>query len=100
MDGIAVHIGARVAAVAIPGEVPVSSTVKDLIAGSGLQLQEREMFMLKGVPSKWRLFAVKHGGPCVSPKTSFARAGHAGGGSLVLLHVDGRQKWLETHVGD
>ncbi len=55
--GIAVHIGARVAAAAAPGEVLVSSTVKDLVAGSGLQFQDRGLRTLKGVPAKWRLFA-------------------------------------------
>jgi class 3 adenylate cyclase len=55
---IAVHIGARVAAA--PGEVLVSSTVKDLVAGSGLQFQDRGLRTLKGVPSKWRLFAAEN----------------------------------------
>jgi pimeloyl-ACP methyl ester carboxylesterase/class 3 adenylate cyclase len=58
VGGIAVHIGARVAAEARPGEVLVSSTVKDLVAGSGLQFEERGAAMLKGVPGEWRLFAV------------------------------------------
>jgi class 3 adenylate cyclase len=57
--GIAVHIGARVAAEAGPGEVLVSSTVKDLVAGSGLEFEERGAAELKGVPGEWRLFAVK-----------------------------------------
>lgn len=57
--GIAVHIGARVAAYAGAGEVLVSSTVKDLVAGSGLNFQERGLYALKGVPGKWHLFAVE-----------------------------------------
>ena len=56
--GIAVHIGARVAAVAEPGEVLVSSTVKDLVSGSGLRFVDRGLRALKGVPGEWRLFAV------------------------------------------
>jgi class 3 adenylate cyclase len=56
--GIAVHIGARVAAVADPGGVYVSSTVKDLVAGSGIEFEDRGARRLKGVPSEWRLFAV------------------------------------------
>jgi class 3 adenylate cyclase/esterase/lipase len=56
--GIAVHIGARVAAEAGPGEVLVSSTVKDLVAGSGLEFEDRGATPLKGVPGEWRLFAV------------------------------------------
>jgi pimeloyl-ACP methyl ester carboxylesterase/class 3 adenylate cyclase len=58
IGGIAVHIGARVAKEAGPGEVLVSSTVKDLVAGSGLRFQERGVAQLKGVPGDWALFAV------------------------------------------
>ena len=57
--GIAVHIGARVAAVAQPGEVLVSRTVKDLVAGSGIELDDRGEHELKGIPGEWQLFAVK-----------------------------------------
>ena len=56
--GIAVHTGARVASNAQPGEVLVSSTVKDLVAGSGIAFQDRGMHELKGIPGEWRLFAV------------------------------------------
>ena len=59
LRGIAVHIGARVAALASPGEVLVSSTVKDLVAGSGIQFKDRGTHSLKGVPDEWRLWAVK-----------------------------------------
>ena len=55
--GIAVHIGARVAARAEPDEVLVSSTVKDLVSGSGIDFMERGTHPLKGVPGEWRLFA-------------------------------------------
>ncbi|HMI98611.1 MAG TPA: alpha/beta fold hydrolase [Gaiellaceae bacterium] len=58
--GIAVHIGARVAKEAAPGEVLVSSTVKDLVAGSGIGFRERGAVELKGVPGEWRLFAVEN----------------------------------------
>lgn len=57
--GIAVHIGARVAALAGSGEVFVSSTVKDLVAGSGIEFEDRDTHPLKGVPGEWHLFAVK-----------------------------------------
>jgi pimeloyl-ACP methyl ester carboxylesterase len=60
VGGIAVHIGARVASEAQPGEVLVSSTVKDLVAGSGLRFRERGIAALKGVPDEWRLYAVEH----------------------------------------
>jgi len=59
IGGIAVHIGARVAAEAAPGEVLVSSTVKDLVAGSDLRFTDRGTHTLKGVPGEWRLFAVE-----------------------------------------
>ena len=60
--GIAVHIGARVAALAQPGEVLVSRTVRDLVAGSGLQFEERGTHTLKGVPGTWPLFAAARTG--------------------------------------
>jgi pimeloyl-ACP methyl ester carboxylesterase len=59
VSGLAVHIGARVAAAAGPHEILVSSTVKDLVAGSGLRFQDRGSHALKGVPGEWRLFAVE-----------------------------------------
>jgi class 3 adenylate cyclase len=59
VGGIAVHIGARVAALAGPGEVLVSSTVKDLVAGSGLRFHDRGSQHLKGVPGDWGIFAVE-----------------------------------------
>ena len=60
--GIAVHIGARVAALAAPGEVMVSGTVRDLVAGSGIEFEDRGSFALKGVPGEWRLFALRSNG--------------------------------------
>ena len=59
LGGIAVHIGARVLAQAAPGEVLVSGTVKDLVAGSGIQFEERGVHQLKGVPGQWRLLAAR-----------------------------------------
>jgi class 3 adenylate cyclase len=58
VGGIAVHIAARVGALASPGEVLVSSTVKDLVAGSGIAFDDRGTRELKGIPDEWRLFAV------------------------------------------
>ena len=60
LGGIAVHTGARVAAEANAGEVLVSSTVKDLVAGSGLAFRDRGLQSLRGIPGEWRLFAVTH----------------------------------------
>jgi pimeloyl-ACP methyl ester carboxylesterase len=59
IGGIAVHLGARVAAKARPGEVLVSNTVKDLVAGSGLLFTDRGVHTLKGIPGEWRLFSVQ-----------------------------------------
>jgi len=56
--GIAVSIGARISSLARPGEVLVSSTVKDLVAGSGLRFEDRGEHQLKGIPEAWRVFAL------------------------------------------
>jgi class 3 adenylate cyclase len=56
--GVAVHIGARVAALAGPGEVYVSRTVRDLVAGAGLEFEDCGMHEMKGVPEPWQLYAV------------------------------------------
>ena len=58
VGGIAVHIGARVSALAGPGEILVSGTLRDLVVGSGLMFEDRGGHELKGVPGEWRLFAV------------------------------------------
>jgi class 3 adenylate cyclase len=57
VGGIAVHIAARVGALAAAGEVLASSTVKDLVAGSGIEFVERGSKQLKGIADEWRLFA-------------------------------------------
>jgi pimeloyl-ACP methyl ester carboxylesterase len=59
VGGIAVHLGARVCAAAAPNEVLVSSTVKDLVAGSGLRFADRGERELKGIPGQWRLYAAE-----------------------------------------
>jgi class 3 adenylate cyclase len=58
VSGLAVHIGARILSQAGQGEVLVSQTVKDLVAGSGIEFTERGVAELKGVPGEWRLYAV------------------------------------------
>jgi class 3 adenylate cyclase len=58
LGGIAVHIGARVASIAAPGQVLVSSTVKDLVAGSGIEFEDCGLHALKGVPEEWRIYSV------------------------------------------
>jgi DNA-binding SARP family transcriptional activator/class 3 adenylate cyclase/alpha-beta hydrolase superfamily lysophospholipase len=67
--GIAVHVAARIAAAARPGEVLVSSTVRDIVAGSGIPFEERGEHELDGVPGSWRLFAALKGA-----KTRFGAA--------------------------
>jgi len=59
IGGIAVHIGARVVSLAEPGEVLVSSTVRDLVAGSGVEFAERGVHELRGVPGEWRLYTAQ-----------------------------------------
>ena len=59
VGGIAVHIGARVAANAAPGQVLVSSTVKDLVAGSGIEFRDHGLTELKGIPGEWQLFSAE-----------------------------------------
>lgn len=58
IGGLAVHIGSRVAGLAGPGEVLASSTVKDLVSGSGIEFEDRGAHPLKGVPGEWRVFRV------------------------------------------
>ena len=59
MAGIAVHIGSRVAALAGAGEALVSSTVRDLVAGSGIEFEDRGLHQLKGLDEPRRLYAVR-----------------------------------------
>ena len=59
VSGMAVNIGARIGALANPGEVCVSSTVRELVVGSGLEFAERGVHDLKGAPGEWRLYAVE-----------------------------------------
>jgi class 3 adenylate cyclase len=61
VSGIALHIGQRVSGIAEPGEVLVSSTVKELLVGSGISFEDRGLKELRGVPDEWRLFAVQAG---------------------------------------
>jgi class 3 adenylate cyclase len=59
VGGVAVHMAARVGALAASGEVLVSRTVVDLVAGSGIDFDDRGEHDLKGVPGRWRLFAAR-----------------------------------------
>jgi class 3 adenylate cyclase/alpha-beta hydrolase superfamily lysophospholipase len=62
IEGLAIHIGARIAALAGTGEVLVSRTIKDLVVGSGLTFQDRGIHALKGVPDEWQLFQASTAG--------------------------------------
>jgi pimeloyl-ACP methyl ester carboxylesterase len=67
LSGVAVHVGARVVAAADTGEILVSGTVRDLVAGSGIAFADRGVVTLKGVPGEWRLYAVE---PASQPSTA------------------------------
>ena len=58
IGGISVHIASRIETMADPGEILVSRTVKDLVAGSGIEFKEKGIYELKGIPDSWRLFSV------------------------------------------
>ena len=59
LGGLAVHIAARVAACAAPSEVLVSRTINDLVAGSGIRLNDRGAHALKGIPDSWQLYSAE-----------------------------------------
>jgi class 3 adenylate cyclase len=66
ITGLAVHIAARVVGMAEPGEIVVTSTVRDLVAGSGVSFADRGRHVLKGVPDEWQLLVVRAPGPATS----------------------------------
>jgi class 3 adenylate cyclase len=61
LAGLTLHIAARIQALAAPGEVLVSRTVRDIVVGSGFAFKERGRHALKGVPDEWEVFAVEAG---------------------------------------
>jgi len=67
IGGLAVHIGARVGSLASAGEVLVSGTVKDLVVGSDMHFDDRGEHELKGVPGRWRVYALADGSAKASP---------------------------------
>ena len=74
VGGIGVHIAARIMAMAAPGEIIVSSTVRDLVVGSGLGFDDRGLHSLKGVPGEWRLLAVQSGGASATSREGILAA--------------------------
>jgi class 3 adenylate cyclase len=95
--GLAVHIGARVAARAGPGEVLVSRTVKDLVVGSGLRFDDRGEHDLKGVPGPWRLYALAHGASDAQPVD--AAAAHMTAGDRATVRLARRAPGLLRAIG-
>jgi class 3 adenylate cyclase len=83
LGGLAVHIGARIGALAGAGEVLVSGTVRDLLLGSGIEFSDSGLHTLKGVPGDWRLFAVKDTAP-PAPLTDVADTGASVAGRVAL----------------
>lgn len=68
LAGVAVHLAARIESLASGGEVLVSTTVKDLVAGSGIEFADKGEHQLKGIPATWKLFAVADSAPGSPPK--------------------------------
>ena len=77
LTGLAVHVAARIESLAEPGAVWVSTTVKDLVAGSGIEFVDRGEHELKGIPTTWRLFAVRTPPERSSQAGITAGVGHA-----------------------
>jgi DNA-binding SARP family transcriptional activator/class 3 adenylate cyclase len=85
LGGIAVHIGARVCAEAGPGEVLVSSTVRDLLAGSGVAFADRGLHALKGIPGEWRLYRLDLERPDAAAETRVQLCGR------LVVELNGRR---------
>jgi class 3 adenylate cyclase len=97
IGGLAVHIGARVAASARPGEVLVSSTVKDLVVGSGLGFDDRGEHELKGVPGAWRLYTLADG--AADTQAVDAAAAHMTTGDRATVRLARRAPGLLRAIG-
>jgi class 3 adenylate cyclase len=97
VGGMAVHIGARVAARAAPSEVLVSSTVKDLVVGSGIEFADRGSHELKGVPGDWRLLAVADHRP-TSSRPALGRRDHVAPNAAMRQRGDRTMLRLARHA--
>lgn len=96
LGGIAVHIAARIAELAEPGEVLVSQTVKELVTGSKLPFTSRGMHSLRGVPGKWRVFRLKGASKAVPTKRVTPRAGAKRAAEITLMIVDDHPLWRSS----
>jgi DNA-binding NarL/FixJ family response regulator len=99
LGGIAVHLASRVAAKAEPGEVVVSSTVKDLATGSGLSFSPRGSHALKGASRKWQLFALGPEGDGPGPRAAPRKRADAAPAPARVLLVDDHPLWRQTLRG-
>lgn len=98
LTGMTVHLGARVSAAAGPGEVLVSRPVRDLVVGSGMSFTDRGEHQLKGVPGKWRLYAVTGAGSASTPLPE--QSPTIGRGDRVVLRLARKHPWaLRAGVG-
>lgn len=110
-SGLAMHIGARVGALAEGGETLVTSTVRDLCAGADVVFDERGLHALRGVPGEWHLFAVDRAATArqspakgtkavakkaVAPRTTRSKAAATGAAPISLMLVDDHPMWRET----
>ena len=80
--GIAVHTAARLVKLALPGEVLVTATVRDVVAGSGIRFEDRGVRTLRGVPGVWRLYGVTASSPVERPREPGDRIGHLTGATF------------------
>lgn len=85
LGGLAVHVGARIAATASGGEVLASRTVRDLVAGSGLKFTDRGTHRLRGIDEPWQLFAVDD--PVSSPTRLTGPREHMRAGDRALVQI-------------
>jgi hypothetical protein len=104
IGGIAVHIGARVSALAGPNDVLVSSTLRDLVIGSGLEFEDRGAHELKGVPGEWHLFAVAStqrwvSAKLISPAATRRRRPPVVGDAAGSVQRGGRRCELQRRAG-
>jgi class 3 adenylate cyclase len=98
--GIAVHIGSRLLGIAQPGEVLVSSTVRDLVAGSGIEFDDRGEHTLKGIAGQWHLYTACAAGPGPARPLVLLDGGHIAGVEPGAAPAPDGCEVLEMPAGD